>query len=269
MIVSFTNLVAAALVTQTEGGEDANYPATNLKHPQRRYLPAKTTSTAQSRWVVDFGVAQALGFVELVRANFVTATIQGNATNVWTSPSYSTAITIAQNPFNYQYQYGLVPVGFTYRYLSVLVPTQTPIEAPLSVFRLGGIHAGLATVAPTGFSVDFDHVTEFPFSDASPSHEGWTQRSRLSNPLVTIKRKRGARFTHATPYIAGDEVRAWTLNVDYPGWTADFFALYEDLGNPSMAWLVRSVNGTMPWIVRSDLPGVADSDWTLREVTGP
>lgn len=250
------------------------YPANNLRLPERRYLPAISTSIADTRWTIDTVAnpdALSVNIVHLVRTNFATCRIQANATDVWTSPTYNQLITVTRNPFNRQYQHTHVAVAaLGLRYVSVFVPAQTPVEAPLTAFRVGGVYGGILVEAPSRFAIDYAHHVDWPANDEGPPYRGgFRQRlQRASGPLVRLTAQRRGRFTHATPYLAGDDVTKW-LDVEHDAWGFDFFLLYEDLGNANMGWVVRSLNQETRWDPEPDLPGVARSDWELEEVIGP
>lgn len=122
MKLSLLNLVAAATVVGSTAA--AAFPASNVKSPERPFQPWRSTALGDQSLVVDFGIATALAVVAPIHANVATVTIQGNATDVWTSPSYSQAQTIGRNPWNTRFQAAQLPVGFTFRYLRVLIPSQ-------------------------------------------------------------------------------------------------------------------------------------------------
>ena len=81
-----------ASVGVNTGTEDPDYPAAYLADG-RPGRPAKLTTTSGS-WVFDFGTARALALVALGPHNLSAATLEGNATNAWGSPSFSAALTI-------------------------------------------------------------------------------------------------------------------------------------------------------------------------------
>lgn len=87
------NVTANATITASAA--DAAYPATNIKDldPAK---PSKMTTTT-GNWVFDFGSAQRVDIIALIHHNLtagLSVRIQGNATNVWTSPTLDQAIAI-------------------------------------------------------------------------------------------------------------------------------------------------------------------------------
>jgi hypothetical protein len=74
------------------GSEDLDYPASYLADG-RPGRPAKLTTTSGS-WVFDFGSAQRIDLVVLGAHNLSAVSIEGNASNVWTSPAFSADLVI-------------------------------------------------------------------------------------------------------------------------------------------------------------------------------
>jgi hypothetical protein len=74
------------------GTEDPDYPAAYLAD-NRPGRPAKLTTTSGA-WVLAFSAAQQVDLVALSAHNLTSATLEGNSTNVWTSPAFSAALTI-------------------------------------------------------------------------------------------------------------------------------------------------------------------------------
>lgn len=78
------------------GTEDAAYPAANLTNG-RPSKPAKLTTTTGA-WVRDFSAAQQVDWVFIpmhnLSAGLTDVLIQANATNAWSSPSLSVAMTV-------------------------------------------------------------------------------------------------------------------------------------------------------------------------------
>ena len=83
---------AYATIGVNTGSEDADYPAAYLVDG-RPGRPAKLTTTSGS-WVLAYGGAQRVDMIVLGAHNLYAATLQGNATNDWTSPSFEVAVEI-------------------------------------------------------------------------------------------------------------------------------------------------------------------------------
>lgn len=87
------NVIANATITASAA--DAEYPATRL-HDGNPADPAKLTTTS-GNFVFAFGAAQRIDVVALIHHNLTAGLevrIQGNASNVWTSPTFNQQITI-------------------------------------------------------------------------------------------------------------------------------------------------------------------------------
>jgi hypothetical protein len=85
----------AGSATITASADDAAYPAANLADLIAS-KPAKLTGTS-GNWVFAFSAPQRVDLVALIHHNLTAGLdvkIQGNATNAWTSPTFSQAITI-------------------------------------------------------------------------------------------------------------------------------------------------------------------------------
>ena len=85
---------AAAASVATVSSEAANFPAENLRDPQRSKPWQTTGDNATESVVFDLGSARLVHSVILLDYNFATGTdysptIQANASNVWSSPSVS------------------------------------------------------------------------------------------------------------------------------------------------------------------------------------
>jgi hypothetical protein len=82
-----------ATIGVQSGTEDGDYPAAYLVDG-RLARPAKLTTTSGA-WVIEFANARRVDVVALGPHNLQAVTIEANATNVWTSPAFSAALTIS------------------------------------------------------------------------------------------------------------------------------------------------------------------------------
>jgi hypothetical protein len=90
------NVAADATVSLGSGTEDADYPLENLVNLNPALPGQFTTNTG--RVVFDFGSAQRLDIAAIIHHNLTAGLtgvrIEGNATNVWTAPTFAAAFTI-------------------------------------------------------------------------------------------------------------------------------------------------------------------------------
>jgi hypothetical protein len=257
---SFTNEVAADAVTVTGSSQQsASFPAENLKTPQRPFLPWRTGATGAQSAVIDFGSAKTIDTLVLARTNFASANIQGNASNSWGSPSFDQAITIDQNPLTRRYQYGAVLIGFNYRYLRILIPSQTPVDGA-AYYLLGGVWAGPQTLPPNSFLYQVEYETVEPLLDLQPEHKGWRQRLTLGEPLAKMTAKRMARTRFPTPFV-NDHLRRWVM-IDGQTREAGIFGFLCDNGDTSQSYVVSRIT-ELRW--NHNRQRVSESDIGLEE----
>lgn len=239
---SFANLLTVAAATS----EDADYPASNLLHPERPFMPWKSTSTAEQ--TLTLTLSGAVSLVILVGANFTQATLNGNA------------ITIGRSPFNRRYQYGtaILPAVAS---LPLVIPSQTPTDGGTK-FRLGGIWAGASVVPPMNPRFNVEHTTLTPILDLQPEHQGWRERLFMGDPIVNLRVSRVARTTRLTPAL-NDHLRRWA-DIDRQVMEADYFGLFLNAGDSSQAYVVRVREPEITW-QRARLK-LSESEYDLEEV---
>lgn len=254
---SFQNFVSDATITASS--EAASYPATNIAFPERPFMPWRSGATGAQSVVIDFGSAQTLGVVVLARTNFVTATLAGNASDSWGSPSFSQAITITRNPLTGRYQYAALLTGFTFQFMRISIASQTPTDGA-AYYLLGGVWAGAATAPPKNFLYQVEYRTIEPRVDLQPDHGGWRQRVHLGEPVARMSATRVARTTFPTPFV-DDHLRLWT-DLDRQMREADKFALFLNNLDSSQGYVVRRTSD-MTW--RQGRHRRSDSSLDLEE----
>jgi hypothetical protein len=259
---SHDNLVEAA--TLTGSTQDATYVAANAASPQRPFLPWRTTATTAQSLVVNFGAAKALTVVGLVRTNYVTVNIQGNAADAWGAPTYDQAITVARNPWNTRHQHVHLPVAFNFQFLRILIAAQTPTDAA-AYFLTGGVWAATdLTSAPRNPTYSLQIRRVEPVIEVQPRHRGWRQRASAGYPITTIRARRQASITLASAGSA-DELNTW-LNLDRLMHDADYNLVYLDQGDASQGWVMRRVSEPEFTL---DGPTLTEGDVEYEEVVGP
>jgi hypothetical protein len=260
--VSLTNRVTAATIISAST-EDTVYVADNAATPQRPFKPWKTTTIGSDQdIVIDFGSAAIIEAVGIIRTNFATVVVQGNATNAWGGPSYTSTITVARNPWNTRYQHGFRPVAFNYRFMRVAIPTQATLDGA-SVFSLGGVWAGTLTTAPRDFSESYTINRIEPRLDVRPGSRAWTQRLTIGEPRVSIRMK--LDVLTGTPPAKTDLLADWLGLQRQMNDAAYFLALLED-NDPAQSYIVQSaVEPT--WQVGGAVS--TQGDFTFEEMLGP
>lgn len=264
MKLSFANLLSGATIT---GSADlAGFGASNLKTAGSPFsAPAKTSATGAQNYVIDFLTATTIDFFGIVHCNFTSATWQGNAANTWGAPSYSQAITIARQGWNWRYQNHTEPSGagtpFSYRYARLSIPNQTPTDGA-SGYRIGGVFAGRFSTA-NYWRWALDIRTRLPRKDTEAEHEGWGDRVVLGDPVVEITAQLVDDVRRASPGL-GDGLATWQELLRQV-WAADVFWLYPNKGDTSACWPVRQRND-IAWSLDA---GMGTAPWELKEVVSP
>ncbi len=122
--------------TEIPSSIDTNYLWANTKdygHLKRHYRSLVATEVTI---VCNFGSAKTILGLFLNDVNFTSVTIQGNATDVWTSPSFTQDFTISKDDRVQRYKIYCALTAFNYQYLRIKIPAQTPVDG-LSIFRVG------------------------------------------------------------------------------------------------------------------------------------
>jgi len=127
---------ATATIAGSTTFADAGWPPSNVLLFGRPFIRAYSPDLLAQRLTLDLATATALDVIWLCHVNFTTCTIQGNATDAWGAPSYTSgALTIARSG-NTRYHHALLPVAFNYRYLSLSIPNQAATDGA-TVFKVG------------------------------------------------------------------------------------------------------------------------------------
>ena len=261
-----TNLVGAPGVVITGSSEvPTTNPATNIARPGRPLLPWRTATVGEQDVVVDFLTAKILTGIWLIRTNFSMVTIEGNDTNAWTAPAFSQSFLIHRNTWNFRYQLAVPLAGFNFRFLRLLIPSQTPVDGA-STYLLGGVYAGVLEQFPRNFRYDFEFATVQPVRDVSQEFGGWRQRLVMGEPLAQLSGTRMARTTRLAPGYA-DDLQSWQ-DIARRIRENDLFAIMLGSTDTAQGFVVRPINqGHWKWsrsnILRSQSP------LDLEEVMGP
>lgn len=258
--VSLANLAVGATFSGSTAA--AGYPAFNAGSPERPFQPWKTTATGAQRLVVSFGAPVTLDHVTLIRTGFASAIIQGNATDEWESPppSYSQEVTVARNSVSSRYHHAHQIVGsFTYPYLSILIPSQTPLDGAAS-YLLGGVWAGVWTYPPRAFRWGYRLERIEPLLDQR-TLSGGLHRLRLGEPIARITAQRQALLGATAPGLTDDLAAWWEL--DRKMAEADVTLVWWEPGDPAQVWVMRRL-APPDWTVTG--PRLAEASLELEEI---
>lgn len=256
---------SAGSIVISGSSELTTSPVSNISKPGRPMLPWRTALSSEQYAVIDFLSPKTLTGLWLVRTNFSHVFIQGNATNVWTAPSFSKSCTITRSPWNFRYQLAVPLVQFTYRYLRILIPSQAPVDGT-TAFLLGGVYAGLLERFPQNFRFDVEFTTVQPQQDVGQQFGGWRQRNVMGEPLAQLSATRMARTTRLTPGYQ-DDLQRWQ-EIERRIRDNDMFAIMLGDTDTSQGLVVRPINqGHFKWTRVNDMRTQSTMD--LEEVLGP
>jgi hypothetical protein len=230
------------LTTLTAKDSAAGFPVANvaLLDPGLIWKPATTGET----WIlVDFGSATTVAGVFLNRANFLSATIQGNDTDSWAGPSFSQAKTLVTDDIGNTHGYWTL-TAFNYRYLRILIPAQSFLDGA-TVPSLGNLIAAAAEVSVRVASFGPAQMTEYTVFRADGGS--------LS------KTRKGQRRHVWRVSVNGTKAEIDTLKA-CP--TSDVAVWFEDLGSAGGSWLVY-----WPETIQEQVAGSLDdkADFQLEE----
>lgn len=206
------------LSTITSSGEAAGYPAANVDDENPGAI-WQADAYAGDVWLkMDFGAAASLTAAFFNRANFPACTIQGNATDVWTSPSFSQAAALVQDEAgNRKGWFDLTT--FNYRYLRILIASGQTLDNGGTVPQLGNLIVGAAADLPvaTEFDPGIERNVEEFISDGG---------NLTGNPRGIMRHVLGITFgdTHANMLALA---KTW-----------DHAVIFADLGSAAGSWLV-------------------------------
>lgn len=152
------NLVKSATITPSE--VNAQFPVSNLKDDRRTKV--YRSNTASCNIVFDFGITSEIDSIALVDSNissfgFTSATIELNATDVWSSPSVSQSLTIDTDTGWINYNWTSIQ---NYRFARLVLTNGT---APIEVSK---IFLGKATYLE---GVCFGYPINFKYDNRSSS----------------------------------------------------------------------------------------------------
>lgn len=208
---SFANLAASASIAASTTFADAAHPASNVLLFGRPHIRAYSADTSPQRLTLDFGSTTSLDVIALLNTNFITATIQGNATDAWGGPGYNpAAVTIGRSGTG-RYHHAhrpTVAVPFSRRYASISIPNQATTDGA-GYFKLGPVWAGLLVSPPRGIRTKPIETKVEARKDIKTEDGRTLGRVILGDPFWRVKATRHA--ANPTELAAWREIdRRWS-----------------------------------------------------------
>jgi len=214
--------------TPTARNANSSYPATNISERWHLIRTFKSADATANDWLLklDMASAQTVAAIVLNHVNFTSVIIQGHASDSWGSPSFTTTVSISQDPAVDRYKAFIPLTAFNYRYLRIFIPTgQTPTDD--SVWYVGNVEV------LDSYETLVHNATTFP------------RTSDVQKSETTIHGNTTDVITHGGRYFEGslsfnirkasDETELWTLNNLDP---ATPLVLYENLSDTSKVYTV-------------------------------
>lgn len=220
------------------------FPAANLKEYDPAVIFKAADFLTAVTLVIDLLSAQPVKKIWLNNANFTSATIQANSSNVWTTPAVSQAVTLAADDVGIIKGYFALSAE-SYRYVRVVIPIQTLANGD-TVPSLGNIIIGE--------DVDFS-----PISKWSPdvSHDYYSFVSDGGSYFKTPKTKPRHVFGVAIEHITKADLTALPL----AGWQNAI--IFTDLDDVADSYLIYPPAGRKNSVLnRLD----CSTDFTVEEL---
>lgn len=223
------------LSTITSSGAASGYPAANLADPDPG-LSWKADAYTGDLWLkMDFGAAKVLNAVFLNQANFPACTIQGNATDTWTSPSFTLSASLAKDEADNRKGWFAL-TAFNYQFLRILIPASQTLDAG-TVPQLGNLIVGQASAMPRVSDLTTDLAGGADLFQADGGNVVPSFR-RVQSHVITISFNdalSGARsmpktWEHAVIFEDLDTVAGAWLVIRPQGWNRNTKSLIEATG---------------------------------------
>lgn len=187
--------------------EDTNWPAANLLNFEKRVRFWKTTVATDSNIVIDLGSAMALKAVGIIDVNYTSCTIEGNATDSWGAPSFTSGtITIAKEKLTGLYRLHFAALtGFNYRFLRLVIPIQSTTDGE-AVFRTGVLAVSVDSAAFTYGGLQSMSMQRDQAISVQDMHGGGQEKAQNGPPYGSIafdirRLRNSADFTELTDQL--------------------------------------------------------------------
>ncbi|MFH2129768.1 MAG: hypothetical protein ABIK68_05280 [bacterium] len=138
---------------------NASYPVTNVAIWDSLVQHFRADDALANDWLlkIDFTAATPVAALFINHCNFDSITIQGNATDVWTSPSFTSTVSISKDRYVGRYKAFIALTAFNYRYLRLFIPTgETPTGGEGYWF--------VSSVIPVSATTEFSLSMDYPYA---------------------------------------------------------------------------------------------------------
>jgi len=187
MIIGYNLLSNISGLLLTPSSSDSNYPIANTLNYRNLLRHWRSATANEVNIVGTWGSQRMLTAIMLNDVNFSSVTIQGNNTDVWTSPAFSQTFTVSIDTRVNRRKIYCVLTNFTYTFFRILIPAQTPDE--LGVFRVSSIVPVITQLTLTqnpdwgyiwGINTPDARVLTFPSGTSERNSRGNIQRLSVS-----------------------------------------------------------------------------------------
>ncbi len=239
MIIGYNLISNTTGLSLTPSSNDSNYPIANTLNYRNLLRHWRSTTSASNVSIVGTWSSQrALTAIMLNDINFSSVTIQGNNTDVWTSPAFSQAFTTSVDTRVNRRKIYCALAGFNYTFFRILIPAQTPDD--FGVFRISSIIPIIAQLTLTQ-NPNWGYAWTINTPDARiltfPS--GVSERNSMGN-LARL----GISMSF-DPFIKEYENELYIISrID----RAELFTFFENFGDTSKCYLLyRNTDMEVSW----------------------
>ena len=205
----FVEYVDADITVRTE---NTSYPKANINElwHLKKHFRAEDANTNDWLIKIDMGAATALAAVFLNDVNFDKITIQGHATDVWTSPSFTANFDIAKDERVQRYKAYCALMAFNYQWIRIFIQSGATRVADPAVWAVGTL-ALLSTDAAKTITLSVSNVFPYEYEATKPYRDnpklsGGKERIGLGRNLIW-KGEVAFGKRHAT-----QESELWAIN---------------------------------------------------------
>lgn len=218
--------------TPTASTEHASFPAENIADLSKPSAEYRSTGALQTTIVLDTGAAStAVAAVYVGGVNFTSLTIQGNATDSWGAPSFTQAVTIAQDAELLKRKAFIALTAFAYRYMRLVIPVQTRTDGE-GFYRIGAVALmSAAAELPINPQYGYERSPGWPHEEVELDGGG------IETLLLGLCMRFEAELEFQVP--AASASTFYAINAVQPGQPFVFYENGWNSGGTEKAYLVR------------------------------